>query len=80
MNISPIQSDALRPVALLQRIQIMAAEPEALTLHDALLLLHSMQELYGPATTLEQIIQEQVARDLSAQLAVRKTRMEVLHG
>ncbi len=65
-------SDLERTIGVLQEIQVLCAAQGNVSLSDVVQVLHAMQQEFGRGSSLENVIQALVGRQLHQQLAMRR--------
>jgi hypothetical protein len=64
-------------MAILQQLQLLSEQPRTVTLADIMAELVAMQQEFGTARSLEEIIQHQAGAQLAAQRSARQARKAV---
>ena len=65
-------SDLERTIGVLQQIQVLCSAQGDVSLGDVIQVLHTMQQEFGRGSSLENVIQALVGRQLHQQLAARR--------
>ena len=74
MTQAPVYSLLTRRMAILQQLQLLSEQPRTVTLAEIMAELMAMQQEFGEARSLEEIIQRQAGEQLARQRAVRLAR------